>query len=76
MFKFITMMMVSLSVFACPLTQEEKDTQASNGYWDEDNRFNSARDWMTENEDLLKQLGYPSKQYNLNDSVWNDLKWD
>ena len=51
MIKFITAMMLTTSVFACNLTQEQKDEAHSNGYWEEvssDYNFPPAiTDWMT-----------------------------
>ncbi len=53
MIKFITMMLISTSIFACDLTQEQKDEAHSNGYWAEttsDYDFPPViTDWMTAN---------------------------
>ncbi len=47
------MMLISTSIFACDLTQEQKDEAHSNGYWAEttsDYDFPPViTDWMTAN---------------------------
>jgi len=62
MFKFLIAMMFTTSIFACNLTQEEKDKKASNGMWSE---YSFPVDEKSK-----------TQAYNIANGFWESVKWD
>ena len=55
-------MMFTTSIFACNLTQEEKDKKASNGMWSE---YSFPVDEKSK-----------TQAYNITNGFWESVKWD